>query len=106
MMRPYYVYIMTNTVGTVLYIGMTNDLERRVAEHKTLSVEGFTAKYRCTDLVYYEIYHDPTSAIAREKQLKKWSRVKKEGLIYKMNPGWNDLSISLFALSKDPSTQN
>lgn len=88
--REYYVYIMASASGT-LYTGVCNNLLRRVSEHKSKSIEGFSKKYNCTKLVYYEATNDITSAIAREKQIKNWRREKKENLIRLMNPGWNDL---------------
>jgi putative endonuclease len=91
----YYVYILTNKAGTVLYTGVTNDLQRRVYEHKEKFVEGFTKRYNVTLLVYYEIFDDPTNAIAREKQIKGGSRQKKLDLIKALNPHWNDLYYEL-----------
>jgi putative endonuclease len=95
MSRQYYVYVMTNRSGT-LYIGVSNDLVRRVHEHKTKCVKGFTAKYNLTQLVYYEAGSDIREAIAREKQLKGWRRSKKLALINSSNPKWNDLSDAWF----------
>ena len=86
---------MTNDSGT-LYIGVTNDLQRRVYEHKKKLVEGFTKKYNITKLVYYEETHDVTTAIEREKQLKGWLRKKKVVLIESMNPYWEDLAKDWF----------
>ena len=86
---------MSNISRTVLYIGVTNNLERRVQEHKTLSIRGFSCRYKCTDLIYFEDTNSIFEAIAREKQLKKWRRDKKEELINKLNPGQMDLSTSL-----------
>lgn len=77
MNKQYYVYIMTNNNNSVLYTGMTNNLIRRVYEHKEKIIDGFTKKYNCTKLVYYEIFNDPYNAIAREKQIKAGSRKKK-----------------------------
>lgn len=94
-MKTYYVYIMSNYSGTTLYIGVTNDLERRVQEHKTHSTKGFTDKYSCTCLLYFEDISSINEAIAREKQLKKWSRDKKERLILGFNPLNQDLSASV-----------
>lgn len=91
-MRQYYVYIMTNKSPT-LYTGVTNDLERRVYEHKQKLVPGFTAKYNITRLVYFEVMQDVHAAIAREKQIKGWLRRKKIALIESVNPGWADLSV-------------
>ena len=88
----YYVYILSNWDNKVLYIGVTNNLERRLYEHKNKLVEGFTAKYNADKLVYFDVTTDVSAAISREKQLKKWSRKKKEFLINMMNPLWNDLS--------------
>ena len=90
-MKQFYVYIMTNHSRT-LYTGMTNDLLRRVAEHKQKLIPGFTARYNITRLVYYEETSDVTSAIAREKQIKGWVRAKKVALIEAANPQWRDLS--------------
>jgi putative endonuclease len=87
----YYIYIMTNDSDT-LYIGVTNDLVRRVYEHKQKLIEGFTSKYIITQLVYYEETNDIQSAIAREKQIKGWLRKKKIALIRSVNPKWLDLS--------------
>jgi len=91
MPEHYYVYIMTNKYNAVLYTGVTNDLIRRVYEHKNKLVEGFTAKYNLTKLVYYEISKDVKEAINREKQIKGWKREKKEKLIKGFNPDWKDL---------------
>jgi putative endonuclease len=89
--RRFYTYIMTNKGNTVLYTGVTNDLKRRVYEHKEKLVEGFTKKYNITRLVYYEIYNDIENAILREKQIKGGSRQKKVELIDSMNEDWRDL---------------
>ncbi len=94
-MREYYVYIMTNGART-LYIGVTNDLVRRVFEHKEKLAEGFTKKYNITMLVYYEITGDVQAAIAREKQLKSWRRSKKIALIESSNPQWKDFSLEWY----------
>ncbi|HLW69533.1 MAG TPA: GIY-YIG nuclease family protein [Candidatus Binataceae bacterium] len=90
-MANYYVYIMTNRTH-VLYIGITNNLARRVAEHQEGVVRGFTQKYHLARLVYFEPFHDVRDAIAREKQLKGWRREKKINLIESSNPKWSDLS--------------
>lgn len=90
-MKQYYVYIMTNKSRT-LYTGVTNDLERRVYEHRQKLVAGFTAKYNIDRLVYYEATEDVNVAISREKQIKGWLRAKKIALIESMNPNWTDLS--------------
>lgn len=91
MSRQYYIYLMTNRGNTVLYTGVTNDLRRRVYEHKAKLIPGFTKKYKVCKLVYYEATGNVWSAIAREKQIKGGSRAKKVGLIDKLNPGWRDL---------------
>ena len=90
--KQFYVYIITNPTKTVLYTGITNDIERRTYEHKGKEIKGFTSRYNVTKLVYYETYEDVDSAIAREKQIKAGSRAKKIALIEKMNPKWKDLS--------------
>ena len=92
-MKNYYVYI-TSSISRVLYIGMTNDLERRILEHKEGLIPGFTQKYKCKKLVYFEASSDINEIIKREKQLKKWSRSKKIVLIEGTNPAWEDLSTS------------
>jgi len=90
-MNTYYVYIMASKKNGTLYIGVTNDLIKRVYAHKNDLVEGFTKKYGVHQLVYYEQTEDVKSAIQREKQLKKWNRSWKIELIEKMNPEWKDL---------------
>ncbi len=90
-MNDYYVYILTNEKNTVMYMGVTNDIRRRVYEHKTGVYEGFTKKYQVHKLVYVESCHDVKDAIAREKQLKKWSRQKKNELVEKVNPTWKEI---------------
>jgi len=82
---------MTNKNNSVIYTGMTNNLIRRVYEHKEKMIDGFTKKYNCTKLVYYEIFNDPYNAIAREKQIKAGSRKKKIDLINAVNTEWKDL---------------
>ena len=89
--KQYYVYIMTNKNNTVLYTGVTNDLRRRVYEHKEKTIKGFTKKYNITKLVYYEVFRDVKNAITREKQIKGGSRAKKIELVNSMNLGWEDL---------------
>jgi putative endonuclease len=88
--RQYYVYIITNKWNNVLYTGVTNDLRRRIYEHKNKLVEGFTSRYNVNKLVYYDTSGDIESAISREKQIKGWSRDKKVALIESMNPAWED----------------
>ena len=95
MPRSYYVYIMTNRSRT-LYTGVTNNLLRRVMEHKKKELPGFTQKYNITQLVFYEETDDINAAIAREKQIKGWLRKKKIDLIETMNPKWADLSADWF----------
>lgn len=89
--KQYYVYIMTNKSKT-LYVGITNNIEKRVYEHKNKFVPGFTKKYNITRLIYFETFADVYSAIAREKTIKGWLRKKKIELITKANPDWQDLS--------------
>jgi len=92
--KHYYVYIMTNNYAT-LYTGVTNDLVRRIYEHKHKLVPGFTSKYKLTRLVWYEAGNDISAAIGREKQIKGWLRAKKIALIESVNPNWDDLSVGL-----------
>jgi putative endonuclease len=87
----YYVYILANVYNTVLYTGVTNDLERRCFEHKNKMIKGFTCKYNVDKLVYFEQFDLIETAIAREKQIKGYSRVKKMALIEKFNKDWKDL---------------
>ena len=92
----YYVYCLTNEYNNVMYIGMTNNLVRRVFEHKTKQVPGFTEKYNVGKLVYFEETLDVDMAIAREKEIKKWRRQKKNVLVATLNPDWKDLSEGWF----------
>jgi len=94
-MKQYYVYIMTNKSRT-LYTAVTNNLTRRVYEHKQKLVPGFTRRYNINRLVYYEVTPDIRAAISREKQIKGWLRAKKIGLIESVNPEWRDLSADWF----------
>ena len=89
--RSYYVYILANRIGGTLYIGVTNDLIRRVGERRLKLVEGFTKKYGVVQLVYFEQFNDPENAIKREKRLKRWPRAWKISLIENDNPGCSDL---------------
>jgi putative endonuclease len=89
--KNYYVYILTNKLNSVLYTGVTNDLKKRVYEHKKKMVDGFSKKYNVSKLVYYEVLNDPENAIIREKQIKAGSRQKKINLIDEMNQEWVDL---------------
>ena len=91
MKNNYFVYLITNWNNKVIYIGITNNLQRRVFEHKNKLVEGFTSRYNLNKLVYYEITTDVNSAIAREKEIKKWRREKKNKLVESLNPEWKEL---------------
>ena len=116
----YFVYFLTNDFNKVLYIGVTNNLERRMYEHLSGSCEGFTKKYKCKKLVYFEVFDDPENAIKREKELKGWKRNRKNELVESCNPKWQDLSQSNYQfpdkvvilsdsegsdLTSDPSSQ-
>ena len=92
MYKAYYTYIMSSYNNSAIYVGVTNDLERRVAEHKSGSIPGFTQKYNCKKLVYYESFSDIDQAISREKQIKGWIRKKKDVLIDSLNPERKDLA--------------
>ncbi|MCE7030121.1 GIY-YIG nuclease family protein [Jiella avicenniae] len=91
-----HVYIMASQRGGTLYIGVTSDLARRVFEHKSEATKGFTSRYGCKRLVWYEEHFDIRDAIAREKSLKKWSRARKVALIETMNPDWQELYRGLW----------
>ena len=91
----YYVYILTNKTQTVLYTGVINDLIRRIYEHKTKAAKGFTERYNVDILVYYEEYGEVYEALTREKQIKNYSRSRKESLINDFNPDWRELYDSL-----------
>jgi len=95
MSQQFYVYIMTNPRKTVLYTGVTNDLVRRVWEHRNARGRGFTARYHCTQLVLYEVFRDAYNAVTREKQIKAGSRRQKAELIGRANPKWRDLCTEL-----------
>jgi len=101
-MKIYYVYILTNQPRGTLYIGVTNDLQRRMIEHRKGCVEGFTKKYDLKMLVYFQAYGDVFQAITREKQLKRWHRDWKINLIEETNNEWNDLYEKIFGM--DPET--
>ena len=92
----YYVYILTNKTNKVMYIGVTNNLHRRIYEHKNGTVDGFSKKYRTHKLVYYESYKYVNDAILREKRLKGLLRIRKNELVEKTNPNWDDLATNLF----------
>ncbi len=91
MRKQYYIYIMTNKLNSVLYAGVTSNLEKRVHEHKSKLIEGFIKKYNVDKLVYYEVFDDINDAITREKQIKAGSRQKKIDVIAGINPAWKDL---------------
>lgn len=95
MSKQAFVYFMSNASNSTLYVGVTNNLIRRVAEHKGMATPGFTAKYRCTKLVYFESSDYMLGAIEREKQLKNWKREWKDELITKTNPDWRDLASGI-----------
>jgi putative endonuclease len=95
----YYVYLVTNKNDKVMYVGVTNNLERRVYEHKMKMLPGFTEKYNVNKLVYFEETPDVCAAIAREKEIKKWRREKKNNLVVAVNPEWKDLSDGWFEIS-------
>ncbi len=92
----YLVYILASK-SRIIYIGVTSDLERRVLEHRSKNIPGFTRKYNINRLVYFEIFGDIRQAIQREKQLKGWKRIKKIQLLEAINPTWEDLSIDWFS---------
>ena len=91
----YYVYILASRKDGATCIGVTNDLVRRLYEHRMKAVRGFTSRYNITRLVWFEVYDDPASAISREKEPKKWKRAWKVALIEAQNPGWDDLYESI-----------
>jgi len=105
MMRRYHVYIMASLSRTT-YVGVTNDLARRVFEHRTKMVPGFTSKYNITRLVHAEEFHHVKDAIARERQIKGWRRERKMALIESMNPEWDDLAETWFATEQDSSLRS
>ena len=92
MNKTYYVYLITNWNNKALYIGVTSNLEQRIYQHRNKLIKGFTEKYNINKLVYFEQTNDINSAIAREKEIKKWRREKKNTLIENMNKTWDDLS--------------
>ncbi|HEY5600526.1 MAG TPA: GIY-YIG nuclease family protein [Patescibacteria group bacterium] len=87
-----FIYVLTNWNDKVMYVGMTNDLERRISEHKSKLIDGFTKKYNLTKLVYFEEFNNPEEAIGAEKKIKGWLRSKKNALVESINPEWEDLS--------------
>ena len=90
--KSYYVYLLTNWNNKVMYVGVTNDLERRIYEHKEKVVKGFSEKYNITKLVYFEQTPEVIEALTREKEIKKWRREKKNKLVVITNPSWCELS--------------
>ena len=95
-MYRYWVYIVGNKSATAVYIGVTNNLQRRIAEHKEGAIPGFTQRYRCNRLLYFEEYKNIKQAIAREKELKGWRRERKESLVATLNPHRVDLACDWF----------
>ena len=91
--KTFYVYILTNKYNNVMYVGVTNNLTRRLYEHKNELVDGFTKRYHVHKLVYYESTGDPVSAITREKEIKGWTRAKKNALAESKNPKWEEITI-------------
>ena len=99
LVHQYFVYLMTNRRHSVLYTGVTSDLHRRVGQHKRGAVPGFTKTYNCHCLVYFEEWADIRSAITREKQIKGWTRAKKDALVTGVNPFWKDLAAEWYTES-------
>lgn len=89
--HAYYLYILATSKNAMLYIGVTNDMARRLSEHQSGETNGYTKKFHVHKLVYFESFEDVRNAIDREKQLKRWSRAKKNALVERMNPEWKDL---------------
>jgi len=104
-MKDYFIYIMANKSRSTLYIGVTNGLTKRILQHREAKTPGFTEMYNCNRLVYFERPSNPTDAINREKQLKKWRRDKKEWLISHQNPTCEDLAVSVLGLEPAPATR-
>ena len=102
-MKTFFVYMMTNRSRVVLYTGITSSLERRVWQHQQAEIEGFTKRHNLNRPIFYESYDAPRDAIAREKQLKGWTRAKKNVLVETQNPRWADLSATLFQPARGPS---
>jgi putative endonuclease len=103
--KTFYVYLMANRSRTVLYTGVTNNLERRIWFHGNNSVKSFTKTYKVDRLVYYEQFHRATDAIDREKQTKGWRRDKKNQLVQTLNPKWKDLGLELFGTGSGKVTR-
>jgi putative endonuclease len=93
--KSYYIYLLTNWNHRVMYVGITNDLKRRLYEHKNKLIKGFSEKYNLNKLVYFEETQDAHTAITREKEIKKWRREKKNQLVNQINPEWQDLNETL-----------
>lgn len=106
MNKQYYIYLITNYKNTALYTGVTSNLEKRVYEHEKKVISGFTAKYNCNKLVYYEVYESVEAAIKRERAIKGWIRNKKNALIETVNPDWTNLKHNQFQFPLDPSSQS
>ena len=104
-MKSYFIYMVTNKSNSTLYIGVTSSLVRRISQHRRGEIEGFSKRYNTNRLVYYEQFNDINDAIAREKQLKGWSRKKKEALINLMNPKRTDLAVTVLGLDEAPVAQ-
>jgi putative endonuclease len=94
-MRQYYVYILSNKYNNVLYTGVTNNLTRRISEHKSKSLDGFTKKYNLTKLVFFEQFGQVDDALSAEKKIKGWVRLKKNQLVESINPSWDDLALEI-----------
>lgn len=105
-MNSFFVYLMTNQARTALYTGVTNNLARRVSEHQRREFPGFTKYYHCTRLVYFDVLPDALSAIAFEKQVKGWTRARKNALVGTCNPKWTDISGPLFEPVRGPSLRS
>ena len=100
--KAYYVYMVTNKSCTALYTGVTNSLMRRVCQHRRGESAGFTSRYNCNRLVFFEAFRDVANAIRREKEIKAWRREKKDALVASANPEWKDLSSSVLGLGDAP----
>ncbi len=105
-MKSYYIYILTNKYKNVIYVGVTNDLERRIYEHKNKLIDGFSKKYNLTQLAYMEEYQNIEEAITREKQIKGWDRNKKNKLVESINVEWKDLSADWYSSDGDSSLRS
>lgn len=100
-MKQGFVYFVTNWTREVLYVGVTSNLDLRLAQHKAKTFSGFSSKYNLNKLVYYEVLSDMENAILREKQIKRWSRAKKDALVEKVNNNWDDLHDGIMIRSLD-----